>query len=73
MKHTIFKFNEGETNIEHKVDFIYELPTSKFGDVIIHLNDAGSFSVRKIIDQFTNNPDVQIRHIFLVRHEKQII
>jgi hypothetical protein len=72
MKKTIFHYKDSNEAFDHTVQFIYD-PTN-FDDAVIHINEYdASFSITKIVDEFTDNQDAQIRHIYLSRHERQIL
>jgi len=72
MKKTIFHYKDSREGFEHTVQFIYNPPN--FEEAIIRINEyEASFSITKIVDEFTDNQDTQIRHVYLSRHEKQIL
>ncbi len=78
MKQTIFQyFEDGKMKIEHKIDFIYEPTLSPEVENLVNLKigdqEERSFSIHKMVDQFTSNPNAQIRFIKLVPHEKQFL
>lgn len=71
MKKTIFEYTIGETKKTHEVEFIYE--PNGADHVLIKDN---LLRVKKVVDEFTDNAQVQIRHVLLQEIDsldKQII
>lgn len=68
MKQTIFHIAKalGEKESEHKLDYIYE--PNEFGKVKFDGNSV--YVITSMIDEFTENESVQIRHIHVVEHER---
>lgn len=65
MKQTIFSYKVGDIETKHKVDFIYEPP---FQQSFLRIKDVGKFVMyvpADVTDEFSDNPEVQIRHIKL--------
>lgn len=74
MKQTNFIVDPKKKEPAFILDFIYEPPSlGSFVDMIVHHDKHGSFSVSKVIDEFTDNPTAHIRHIKLTPHEKQVL
>lgn len=86
MKKTIFHFffenpdfvknvNDEKNGFTKEIDFIY-FP-SNYSKSYILISPEGekprSFLIDKICDEFTDNKDVQIRHVYLNSPQKQLI
>lgn len=68
MKQTIFHngFNKNDPKYFVKsLDFIYDVPLLREGDMPVVYIDEVEYHVSEFIDEFTDNPNVQIRHIRL--------
>lgn len=63
MKQTIFYCGFGEEEQVHKLDFIYEPPVTDKDKTAYVLINKKEYCIVRMIDEFTKNPEVQIRHI----------
>lgn len=67
MKQTIFHLQKSlnKKEILHKVDFIYD--PNPFGEIkiksVLHLEEESIYMITHMIDEFTSNESVQIRHV----------
>lgn len=71
MKQTILHHGFNKNDPEYFVkslDFIYEVPRLKDDDFpVVYIGEI-EYYVTEFIDEFTDNPDVQIRHIRIAKN-----
>lgn len=78
MKKTIFREKDKDKSVEiGSVDFIYEPPEETLPPInriyaTIKLKET-YYKVMGICDEFSGNPEVQIRHIILLKNDQQTI
>lgn len=68
MKQTIFYCGHGDEEQVLKLDFIYEPPVTHKDKSVYVLINKKEYYIFRMIDEFTKNPEVQIRHIRIMEN-----